>query len=140
MDELIIAPFLKKERGFLLQSSIPGGVFCRSVYLICLHESEDLLGIKPFSRANQVAAFDRISRTIRSCRFSRRSLTSPLRSSLVNPSLHLPSSRSVCATQLWIDCAVGSNSLDNASGAFSAHTNSTMRRRNSGRYCGWTLA
>lgn len=27
MDELIITPFLRKERGFLLRSGTPGGVF-----------------------------------------------------------------------------------------------------------------
>ena len=79
--------------------------------LIRLHESEDFSGIEPVSRANQAAAFDRISRSMRSCRFSRRRRTNSFRSSVVNPSLRLPSSRSAWATQLWFDCAVGSNSL-----------------------------
>jgi hypothetical protein len=107
--------------------------------LIRLHESEDLSGIEPVSRANQAAAFDKISRSMRNCRFSRRKRTSSLRSSVVNPSLCLPSSRSAWATQLWIYWAVGSNSLDNASGFLPPRTNSTMRRRNSGGYGGWVF-
>ena len=104
--------------------------------LIRLHESEDFPGIEPVSRANQAAAFDKISRSIRSCRFSLRRRTSSLRSSVVNPSLRLPSSRSAWATQLWIDCAMGSNSLANASELLPALTSSTMRRRNSGGTAG----
>ena len=80
------------------------------------HEPEPFGGIVFVCRANQAAAFDRISRSSRSCRFSRRSRLSSSRSAVVSPSLRWPALRSACATQLRIDCAVGSNSCANSSG------------------------
>ena len=62
------------------------------------------------SCANQAAAFDKMSRSTFSCRFSRRSRVSSVRSAVVRPSVRRPASRSAWATQLLIDCAVGSNS------------------------------
>ena len=44
--------------------------------LVRLHESERLRGIASVSRANQAAAFFKISRSMRSCLFSRRNLAS----------------------------------------------------------------
>ena len=45
----------------------------------------------------------------------------------------------ICATQVRIDCAVGSNSLAGCSGERLAHTSSTICRRNSGGYDGRVL-
>jgi hypothetical protein len=45
----------------------------REAGLVCAHEPEEPDGSVPVSRANQAAAFDRISRSSRSCLFSRRS-------------------------------------------------------------------
>ena len=78
--------------------------------LIRSHELEDFSGTEPVSRANQAAAFARISRSCRSWRFSRRSRWSSFRSCVVRPSSRRPSSRSACSTQLRIVCADGSNS------------------------------
>ena len=63
------------------------------------------------SRANQAAAFPRISRSSLSCLFSRRSSRSSRRSSVVSPSERSPSSRSSCSTHFRIVFAVGSNSV-----------------------------
>ena len=64
--------------------------------LVRLHELEDLPGTVTVSRANQAAAFFRISRSSRSCRFSRRRRRSSSRSAVVRPSSRRPSSRSAC--------------------------------------------
>jgi hypothetical protein len=81
--------------------------------------------------------FFRISRSSRSVLTSRRSRPSSSRSSVVRPSARTPSSRSACATQLRVDCAVGSN---NSSGVRPDRTSSTSRRRNSSGYGGRDLA
>ena len=70
--------------------------------LVRLHEPEDLPGTEPVSRANQTAAFFRISRSLRSWRLSRRSRRSSSSSELVRPSSRRPSSRSAWRTQLRI--------------------------------------
>ena len=70
--------------------------------LVRSHELEDLPDIVPVSRANQTAAFFRISRSSRSRRFSRRNRRSSSRSSVLKPSSLRPSSRSHCPTQLRI--------------------------------------
>ena len=57
----------------------PGG-------LIRLHEPESLPGIASLSRANQAAARFRMSRSMRSCLFSRRSRRSSTSSSVLSPS------------------------------------------------------
>jgi hypothetical protein len=88
------------------------------------------------SLANQAAAFDRISRSRRSCLFSRRRRANSSRSRVVRPSFLFPSSRSACLTQLWMACAEGSNSRESSSGFHPPRTNSTIRRRNSGGYGG----
>jgi hypothetical protein len=61
-----------------------------------------------------------------------RRLKSSSRSAVVNPPSPLPASRSACATQFRIDCAVGSNSRANLSGDRPGRTSSTICRRNSG--------
>ena len=110
-----------------------------------LRHPSDLTDTEPFagtvfvSRANQAAAFDRISRSSRSWRFSRLSRLSSARSAVRNPPSPPPVSRSDCATQLRIDCAVGSNSRDNSSGERPACTSSTICRRNSGVYAALVL-
>ena len=81
--------------------------------LIRAHELEDPGGTAPVSRANQAAARERMSRSTRSCLFSRRSRTNSSRSAAPRVSLfssRRPLWRSTCATQLRIDCDVGSNS------------------------------
>ena len=93
--------------------------------LACLYEREDSGGVS-VSRANQAAAFARISRSILSCLFSRRRRRSSARSSVLRPSSRLPWSRSSCLTQLRMAWAVGSNSLASASGLRPARTRSTI--------------
>src|SRR5213593_2618459 len=68
--------------------------------LVCTHEEEDFLDFLSVSCANQAAAFDRISRSSFSRAFSRRNRASSSRSSVFRPSLRVPSSSSVCLTQL----------------------------------------
>src|SRR5208283_2358974 len=88
---------------------------------------------------NQAAAFDKISRSSRRIRFSRRRRVSSCRSSLVRPSWRRPLSRSACLTQLRIDCALGSNSFANSSGRRPTRTSSIILRRYFGAYCAWLL-
>ena len=74
------------------------------------HVFEGRRGVAPLSCANHAAAFFRISRSSRNARFSRRSWLSSIRSSVVNPSLRNPASRSDWAIQFRIVVSVGSNS------------------------------
>ena len=62
------------------------------------HEREDPEGIASVSRANQVAAFFKLSRSSRSVALSRRKRRSSTRSTVVRPSARLPSSRSAWRT------------------------------------------
>ena len=94
-------------------------------------EREDRLGTAPVSRANQAAAFFRISRSSRSVAFSRRSRCISVRSAVVRPSARRPASRSAWRTQFRIACADGSNSRPKASGDRPARTNSIIWPRNS---------
>src|SRR3954453_1128044 len=100
--------------------------------LVIAHEPEPFGGIVFVSRANQAAAFERISRSNFSWRFSRRNRLSSSGSAVVRPPSPWPVLRAACATQFLIDCAVGSNSCANSSGERPAFTNSTIWRRNSG--------
>jgi hypothetical protein len=68
-----------------------------------------LAGLLSVSRANQAAAFDKISRTSRG--FPRRSRVSSSRSAGVRLCLTWPRSRFAHATQFLIDCAFGPKSL-----------------------------
>src|SRR5208283_1067801 len=102
--------------------------------LIRTHELERRDGTEPVSVANQDAAFDKISRSSRRVRFSRRRRPSSSRSAVVSPSLRRPSSRSAWATQLRIYCEVVWNSRASSSALRPARTNSTIRRRYSGAY------
>ena len=102
--------------------------------LIRFHEPEDRFVFGAVSCANQAAAFDKMSRSTFSCRFSRRSRVSSVRSAVVRPAVRRPASRSAWATQLLIDCAVGSNSPARSSGVRPARTNATSCSRNSGGY------
>ena len=95
--------------------------------LVRLHEREDLPGIVPVSRANQAAAFFKISRSSRSWRFSRRSWRSSPSSKLVRPSSRRPSSRSAWRTQLRIADAEHSNSRASSPGARPVRTSSTAK-------------
>ena len=83
--------------------------------LVRPHESEGLGNVID-SRANQAAAFPRISRSSSSCLTFRRSCRSSVRSSLVSPSARNPSSWSSCSTHFRIVFAVDSNSRANSSG------------------------
>ncbi len=69
------------------------------------HELETLGGIESVSRANQAAAFPKISRSIFSCLISLRRRESSSRSALVKPSARRPTSRSACLTQFRTVCA-----------------------------------
>src|SRR5262245_30819177 len=115
-----------------VQDAAQGGNGMRG--LMRLHEFEDPGGIEPVSRANQAAAFFKISRSSRSVAFSRRRRCNSPFSSVVSPSRRWPLSRSACRTQLRIDCPVTSNSLASACGDRPARTNSTRRWRYSGGY------
>jgi len=83
--------------------------------LVGLQESEERFEVG-FSVANQAAAFDRISRSSCSLRFSRRSLASSSRSALVRSPPPLPASRASCLTHKEIDQGVGPNSFANDAG------------------------
>jgi hypothetical protein len=111
----------------------------RTYSLVRLYEFVDPSGIVPVSRANQAAAFFRISRSCFSCRFSRRNRLSSSRSSVVRPSWRWLSSRSACATQFRIAWADGSDSCARSSGRRPTRTSSTIRRRNSAGYGGRDL-
>ena len=102
--------------------------------LIRLHELEPFDGIEPVSRANQAAAFFRISRSSRSAAFlSPETLQLP-RSSVVRPSRWRLASRSACRTQFRIHYAEGSNSLASDSGLRPLRTSSMNRSRYSSGY------
>src|SRR5919108_6630153 len=105
--------------------------------LVCRHELESLDGIVLVSRANQAAAFDRIARSSRSWRTSRRRRRSSSRSSVVSPSVRSPASTPACFTQFRIACAEGSNWRASSSGVPPLRISSTIRCRNSGAYGRW---
>jgi hypothetical protein len=67
--------------------------------LVCLHELESRSVTEPLSRANQAAAFFRISRSSLTGLFFRRRRCNSARSSVVRASLRTPWSRSACFTQ-----------------------------------------
>src|ERR1700733_10675492 len=94
--------------------------------LVIAHEPEPFGGIVFVSRANQAAAFERISRSSLSWRFSRRKRLSSSRSVVVRPPSPWPVLRAAWATQFLIDRAVGSNSRANSAGERPAFTNSTV--------------
>src|ERR1700732_3844354 len=107
--------------------------------LIRVHELERRDGTEPVSVANQAAAFESISRSSRSTRFSRRSRLSSSRSAVVKPSLRRPSSSPVCLTHLRIALAEASNSRANCAIGRPERASSMTRRRYSGAYGGWVL-
>ena len=73
---------------------------------------------------DQAVAFARISRSIRSCLFSRRRRRSSSCSGRLGPSRRTPSSRSACITQLRTVWPEGSNSWASESGLRPVRTNS----------------
>jgi hypothetical protein len=83
--------------------------------LVRLDESEERFGVAVLSFANQAAAFERISRSSLSWRFSRRSRVSSWRSAVLSPPSPRPTSRSVCLTHWRIDQDVQPNSLASSS-------------------------
>src|SRR5713101_4266024 len=107
--------------------------------LIRVHELERRDGTEPVSVANQAAAFDSISRSSRSTRFSHRNRLSSSRSAVVSPSLRRPSSSPACLTHLRIALAEASSSRANCAIGRPARANSMIRRRYSGAYGGWVL-
>src|ERR1700737_959795 len=107
--------------------------------LIRVHELERRDGTEPVSVATQGAAFESISRSSRSARFSRRSRVSSSRSAVVSPSLRRPSSSPVCLTHLRIALAEASNSRANCAIGRPERASSMTRRRYSGAYGGWVL-
>src|SRR6202158_3885538 len=102
--------------------------------LVRFHKSEERFVCGAVSCANQAAAFDKISRSILSWRFSRRSFASSSRSALVKPPSPRPASRSACLTQPRIDHTEQPNSLLSCTGCRPARTSSTICCRNSGVY------
>ena len=82
--------------------------------LIRPRELEDLSGTMRVFRANQTAAFFSISRSSRSCRYSRRRRRNPSRSAMVRPSPRRPSSTSACCGQFRIVWAEHPNSRERA--------------------------
>src|SRR4029079_16881224 len=64
--------------------------------LVLAHEPEPFGGIAFVSRANQALAFERMSLSSLSWRFSRRNRSSSSRSAVVSPSVRRPASRSAC--------------------------------------------
>src|SRR3954447_18730791 len=110
--------------------------------LVRAHEPEELDGSVPVSRANQAAAFDRISRSSRNCLFSRRSRANSSRSTAFSPagaSSRRLSFLSACETHARMEWPLGSNSRARSSGLRPARTRSTICRRNSGEYGGRVL-
>src|SRR3984957_15667537 len=101
--------------------------------LVHLHEPEERFEV-PLSVANQAAAFERISRSSLSLRFSRRSRPNSSRSAVVNPPSPLPASRFACRTHNPIVQGVGPNSFDNDPAVLPPRTRSTICRLNSGVY------
>ncbi len=94
--------------------------------LVRAHELEDPDGIAPVSQANQAAARERMSRSSRSCLFSRRSRANSSRSTAAKPALFSsrpPSCRPAFATHARIDSADGSNSRARSAGSRPAETN-----------------
>src|ERR1019366_712113 len=102
--------------------------------LVHSHEPEERFGVALLSFANQAAAFDKISRSSFSCRFSRRSRVSSSRSLVVRPPSPRLASRSACLTHFRIVQSVGPNSLDRSPYLRPAQTNSTICLRNSAGY------
>src|ERR1700737_936939 len=107
--------------------------------LIRVHELERRDGTEPVSVANQAAAFDSISRSSRSTRFSRRSRLSSSRSAVVSPSLRSLSSSPACLTHWRIALAEASNSRANCAIGRPVRANSMIRRRYSRAYGGWVF-
>src|SRR5579871_2134741 len=101
--------------------------------LVGSYESEERFEV-PLSCANQAAAFERISRSSLSLRFSRRSRLSSSRSALVKPPSPLPASRASCFNHSEMVQAVGPNSLESDAGVRPERTRSTICRLNSGVY------
>jgi hypothetical protein len=97
---------------------------------------ESLDGSASVSRANQTAAFRRISRSSRSALFSRRRRRTSSRSSVVRPSARRPASRSACRSQFRIVWADGSNCRPSSSGVRPVRASSTRRARSWGGYGG----
>ncbi len=88
---------------------------------------EDLLGIESISRANQAAAFDKITRS--SCKRFNSSC-----SALETPSWRVPLSRAACATQFMMVWAEGSSSRERSNGDWPLCTRSIICCRNSAGY------
>src|SRR2546425_656877 len=113
----------------------PGGrVAARA--LVRRHELESLDGSELVSRANQAAAFRRISRSSRRALTSRRRRRTSSRSSVVRPSERRPSSRSAWRSQFRIVCADGSNCRPSSSGVRPVRASSTSRARSCVGYGG----
>ena len=106
----------------------------RELGLVIPHEPEDPSGIVPVSLANQAAAFDKMSRSILSCLFSRLKRRSSSFSVLVRPSFLSPASSSACLIQFLIVCSDGSNSFARLRALLPARCSSTTCRRNSSGY------
>ena len=106
----------------------------REIGRFALMNSKTRTALLRFPARNEAAARERMSRSNRNCLFSRRKRANSSRSAGLRASpfsSRRPSCRSDCATQVRIDCPVGSNSRARSSGSRPARTNSTIWRRNS---------
>src|SRR6185437_5653465 len=126
-----ITPVVEPRRGDLQQ---PAHHAHRVNGLVLLHEFEERFEFGAVSCANQAAAFDRISRSICSCLFSRRSRASSSRSAVVSPPSPRPSSRSACLIHRLIAQFVGPNRFDSSATELPARCSSTIWRWNSFGY------
>src|SRR5580700_7817816 len=102
--------------------------------LVHFDEPEERFEVASLSVANQAAAFDRISRSSFSRRFSRRSRVNSSRSALVRPPSPPPLSLASCLTHSAIVQADGPNSLASDAALRPDLTRSTICRLNSGVY------
>ena len=95
------------------------------------HEFEDFDGIESVSRANHAAAFDKISRSVSSCRMRLRSRAFSSWSALVKPSLRRPASRSARLIQLRTVWRASLNSSASSSAPRPDRASSTILSRKS---------
>jgi hypothetical protein len=97
--------------------------------LIRFHEPEERFEF-PLSVANQAAAFERISRSSVSLRFSRRSRADSSLYAVVSPPSRLSTSRFACLVLSEVDQAVGPNCFASEAAVRPLRTKSTSCRLN----------
>lgn len=101
--------------------------------LVYLHEPKERFEV-PLSVSNQAAAFERISRSSFSLRFSRCNCASSCRSAVVNPPSPLPASRLSSRIHSAIVQSVGPYSFAKDRTVLPLQAKTTICRLNSGVY------